>query len=94
MSRKKSQHGGNLFLFLNNNNVATPKVFCHSPVAMTHEELLELESLFNHCFDELAYELKQKGMNRLTYALITEKYRSLSAEIGTQLDSIYIDEEL
>jgi hypothetical protein len=31
---KKSQPFGDLFLFLNNNNVATPKAFCHSPVAM------------------------------------------------------------
>jgi hypothetical protein len=34
LSRKKSQHGENLFLFLSNNYVATPKAFCHSPVAM------------------------------------------------------------
>jgi hypothetical protein len=32
-------------------------------------------------------------MDREYYALITEKYRSLSAQIGTQLDLISVDEQ-
>ena len=60
---------------------------------MTFKELLELESSFDSCFNELVYQLKQKGMDREYYALLTEKYRSLSAQIGTQLDLISLDEQ-
>jgi hypothetical protein len=56
-------------------------------------EILELESSFDSCFNELIYQLKQKGMNAEYYALITEQYRSLSAQIGTQLDLFYLDEQ-
>jgi len=34
LARKKSQHGENLFLFLSKKDLAVPKVFCHSLVAM------------------------------------------------------------
>ena len=60
---------------------------------MTYKELLELESSFDSCFNELVYQLKQNGMNAEYYALLTEKYRSLSAQIGTQLDLISLDEQ-
>ena len=60
---------------------------------MKLSEILELESSFDSCFNELVYQLKQKGMNAEYYALITEKYRSLSAQIGTQLDLFYLDEQ-
>ena len=60
---------------------------------MTYKELLELESSFDSCFNELVYQLKQKGMNAEYYALLTEKYRSLSAQIGTQLDQLFLDEQ-
>jgi hypothetical protein len=60
---------------------------------MTHKEIIELESSFDSCFNELVYQLKQKGMNTEYYALLTEKYRSLSAQIGTQLDLISLDEQ-
>jgi hypothetical protein len=60
---------------------------------MTYKEILEIESSFDSCFNELVYQLKQKGMDREYYALITEKYRSLSAQIGTQLDLISVDEQ-
>lgn len=60
---------------------------------MTFKELLELESSFDSCFNELVYQLKQKGMDREYYALLTEKYRSLSAQISTQLDLISLDEQ-
>lgn len=56
-------------------------------------EILAIESSFDSCFNELIYQLKQKGMNAEYYALITEKYRSLSAQIGTQLDLFYLDEQ-
>lgn len=60
---------------------------------MRLSEILEIESSFDSCFNELVYQLKQKGMNAEYYALITEKYRSLSAQIGTQLDLFYLDEQ-
>jgi hypothetical protein len=60
---------------------------------MTYKEILEIESSFDSCFNELVYQLKQKGMDREYYALITEKYRSLSAQIGNQLDRFYLDEQ-
>ena len=60
---------------------------------MRLSEILENESSFDSCFNELVYQLKQKGMNAEYYALLTEKYRSLSAQIGTQLDLISLDEQ-
>jgi len=60
---------------------------------MTYKDIIELGYSFNHCFNELVYELKQKGMNSSTYASINEKYRSLSAQICEQLDLISIDEQ-
>jgi len=60
---------------------------------MNHKELSELESSFDSCFCELLYQLKKAGMDRGYYALLTEKYRSLSAQIGTQLDLISLDEQ-
>ena len=60
---------------------------------MRLSEILEIESSFDSCFNELVYQLKQKGMNAGYYALLTEKYRSLSAQIGTQLDLISLDEQ-
>jgi hypothetical protein len=60
---------------------------------MRLSEILEIESSFDSCFNELVYQLKQKGMDQEYYALITEKYRSLSAQIGNQLDLISLDEQ-
>lgn len=60
---------------------------------MTYKELLELESSFDSCFNELIYQLKKTGMSKEYYALLNMKYRSLSAQIGTQLDLFYLDEQ-
>lgn len=60
---------------------------------MNHKELSELESSFDSCFCELIYQLKQAGMNRDCYALLSGLYRTLSAQIGTQLDLISLDEQ-
>lgn len=60
---------------------------------MTYKELLELESSFDSCFHQLIYEMKVSGMGREEFALISTLYGTLSAQIGGNLDQLFLDEQ-
>lgn len=53
---------------------------------MKYEDLLELESSFDSCANELIYELTKS--DRANYYVLSDLYRALSTQIHTQLEIV------